>query len=618
MTDENQNEPRFPHKRGWGVAVKGEADRTRPLGDTQPITPDGHSRGAFGGLLRKADQFEAKRQARARREPGRVRKFIYAWFDRLTGAVADGGLSQADAEFEAHRTSRDYIWNTIGFMAWGTIFPILTIVVTQLAGVEQAGMFSLAFVMAFLLYFMGIYGVRTYQVSDLNGTHSFADYQVQRLASVVLMLVVGHLYCQFRGYSGVMLTMCMGLTFYRAVDAMAEVYEGRLQQVDKLYLAGISLTIRSVVALVAFSLTLLITRDVGIASIAMAIGAAVTFALVTFPLALLETPPSSPFSLKSISSIFKSCFPLFVALFMFNLVDNVPKFVMEGVLSYDNQLYFNAMYFPSQAVLLAAGFVYKPLLVRMAKTWADPAKRKKFDLFIMAMSAVIVAITVGTIVIVAWIGIPLMNFLYGLEFDDYRSIFYVMIVAGGFTAVIEFFYQVITILRRQKVVTELYLITFVFSVVVLVVMTNISGLDGAVLGYAVSMAILAILLLREYISARVSFKRHPETDNTTSFEPLSAEDSGVQPVSGMDARHGVYDRAAQVTQALAPVGDRSSGSRTRPEEVRYGASVPDRSGRHVRNRDQGSAQHQTRAQAEARRRNVSHSRQGGQHGRRDR
>ena len=83
----------------------------------------------------------------------------------------------------------------------------------------------------------------------------------------------------------------MGLTFYRAVDAMAEVYEGRLQQVDKLYLAGISLTIRSVVALVAFSLTLLITRDVGIASIAMAIGAAVTFALVTFPLALLETPP---------------------------------------------------------------------------------------------------------------------------------------------------------------------------------------------------------------------------------------------------------------------------------------------------------------------------------------
>ncbi len=508
----------------------------------------------LGRLLRRGDQAEARRQARKKKGPGPARRFINAWFDRLTGAVGQGGFSAQEEEYEAHRTSRDYIWNTVGFSVWGMIFPILSVVVTQISGVEQAGMFSMAYVVTMLLYFLGIYGVRTYQVSDLDSTHSFNDYQVQRVLSVFIMLVVGHIYCQIRGYDGVMLTMCMGLCFYRAIDALGEVYEGRLQQVDKLYLAGVSLALRSGFSLIVFSVLLLLTRDLGIASISMAVGAAVTFALVTFPLALLETPQSAPFSLQSVAALFKHCFPLFVALFMFNLVDNVPKFLMEGTLSYDNQLYFNAMYFPAQAVLLAAGFIYKPLLVRMANTWADPARRKKFDLFIVAMSAIIVGITAATIVIVAWVGIPVMNFLYGLKFDDYRMIFYVMIVAGGLTAIIDFFYQVITILRRQKVVTELYLATFVFSVVVLMVMINVSGLDGAVLGYAISMGILAVLLLREYVSARIEFKRDPSADDTMSAAPVSADgEEDVLPVSAMDARHGVYDRANQVTQALAPI-----------------------------------------------------------------
>jgi O-antigen/teichoic acid export membrane protein len=531
------------------------------ISDTQPVEgSDRGSRTPLGKLLRRGEQAEEERKrTRVRRNPGRVRIFINAWFDRLTGAVGQGGFSAQEAEYEAHRTSRDYIWNTVGFSVWGMIFPILTIVVTQLRGVQEAGMFSIAYVMAMLLYFLGIYGVRTYQVSDLAGTHSFADYQVQRVVSVLIMLVVGHVYCQIRGYSGMMMTMCMGMCFYRAIDALGEVYEGRLQQVDKLYLAGVSLSIRSLFSLFVFSVALLIVGDLGIASIAMAVAALITFILVTFPLALLETPPSAPFSLPSVVSLFKACFPLFVALFMFNLIDNLPKFLMEGVLSYDNQLYFNAMYFPAQAVLLAAGFIYKPLLVRMANAWAEPSRRKKFDLFIIAMTAVIVAITVGTIVLIAFIGIPIMNFLYGLDFEDYRSIFYVMIVAGGLTAIIEFYYQVITILRRQKVVTELYLITTAFSVVVLLVMINISGLDGAVLGYAISMGILAVLLLREYISVRIEFERHPEVDDTCSFAPVGAGTGEVQPVSGMDARYGVYDRADQVTHALEPVSVGADG-----------------------------------------------------------
>lgn len=71
----------------------------------------------------------------------------------------------------------------------------------------------------------------------------------------------------------------------------------------------------------------------------------------------------------------------------------MPKFVMEGTLAYKYQLYFNALFFPAQAILLSIGFVYKPQLLRLSSIWANPRKRRRFDLIIVAVMALIVVIT---------------------------------------------------------------------------------------------------------------------------------------------------------------------------------------------------------------------------------
>ena len=437
-----------------------------------------------------------------------VRKLINDWFDRLVGAVSEGNLAGQEEEYASGRTKRDFVWNTIGFAAWGMVFPILTIVVTWLAGVERAGMFSFAFVVANLLYILANYGVRTYQVSDIDEYHSFADYQVNRIATCLVMIIVGFLFCKIAGYEGEMFTMSMGLFFFKAIDALGEVYEGRLQQVDKLYLGGISLTVRSAAGFVFFSIGLLVTGDLGIAAIVMAIAALASFAFVSFPLTLFETPRSMPPSFHSIGILFRECFPVFLALFLYAVVDNMPKFVMQGTaLPYDNQLYFNALYFPAQSILIIVGMIYKPLLVKMANVWADEERRARFDLIIVAMLVLIVVITLVGMLFMGWIGLAIMSFMYGIDFTQFAQLQYIMLAAGGVTAAIDFLYQVITILRRQHVVLGLYLITFGFSLLVLILMISMMKLEGAVVGYLIVMSILLILLVREYVMQRMKFTK---------------------------------------------------------------------------------------------------------------
>lgn len=203
----------------------------------------------------------------------------------------------------------------------------------------------------------------------------------------------------------------------------------------------------------------------------------------------------------------RHCFPLFAALFLFNLIESMPKFVMEGMLPYENQLFFNALYFPAQGILLAISFVYKPQLLRLASIWSNPRKRRRFDVAVIAVMAVIIGITLFTGIMMAWIGIPVMSFMYGVDFERFRTLAYLMVAAGGITAAIDFLYAIITVLRRQGDVMKLYLVSFAASVAVPLVLVALLGLLGAVISYLAVMALLLVLLVMEYIHIRRAITR---------------------------------------------------------------------------------------------------------------
>ncbi len=482
---------------------------TARLSDRARLTP-AHP-GRIGSLQDvSTSRTKPLHQGRTRkRKPNWLTRQVNRWVNRLVGAVADGTFADQEEQYESHRTTRDYVWNTIGLASWGVAFPILSIIVTQLVGTEQAGMFTMAFTVALLLMFVANYGVRTYQVSDLDEEYSFSDYQANRVLTCAIMLLVGFAYGAIRGYGTEMMTICTGVYIYKMVDGWADVYEGRLQQMDKLYLAGISQTIRSVAVLVAFSLILLITRNLLVSCIVMAVVALITLFVVTIPLALFETPKSRRFNPISAMTLLKQCFPLFVALFMYNLIENMPKFMMEGMLPYDNQLYYNAMWFPANALVIVVQVIYKPLLVRMASIWSDMRTRKRFDILVIAMLVVIVLFTCGLAAIMWAIGAQVLGLLYGVDFQDYRGLIVVMIITGGVSAAIDFIYQVVTLLRKQGSVTKLYLVTFGFSLFIPTLLVGFTGLPGAVLSYLIIMSFLLVLLVWEYLRIRIALANEP-------------------------------------------------------------------------------------------------------------
>ena len=429
-------------------------------------------------------------------------RILNHWWDRLVDAIWSGSLASQSGQYASHQTTRDYICNTLGWGLWGMIFPILSVVAAQLVGIRQAGMFSMAMVVGQLLLFVANYGLLTYQVSDIEEMQSFNDYIIHRVICCFAMLVAGFVFVRVRGYDSEMASICMGVFLFRAFDGLSDVFEGRLQQKDKLYLAGISMALRDGLAIIAFSVVLFITRNLAPACFALAIAEIITFVVLTLPLTLLETDRSYPASSRAVRELFQMGFPLFLALFLFNLIDSVPRFAIEGMLTYEDQLFFNAMYFPARFIVMVAGLAYKPQLVRLASIWADPDKHRRFDVLMLSILGVIVLLTGLVVLFMATVGIPLLGVLYNADFEQFRPLALIMVAMGGVCASIDFLYQIITVLREQRSVTKLYLIAFVFAVPITVLLVRFAGLAGAVVDSLVVMAILLLLLITEYLSIK--------------------------------------------------------------------------------------------------------------------
>ena len=465
-----------------------------------------HKDAGAGGKRRMGTRaalgINAKDPTPAGQRESRVLRLINAWWDRLIGAIYNGTFADETARYASHQTTRDYVMNTVGQTVAGSFFFIITIAATHFAGAEQAGMFALAVTIGLLLMFVGNYGVRTYQVSDVHEMQSFNDYQIQRIITCAGMLLIGFIYCKLRGYSGAMMAITMGVILFRAFDALADVYEGRLQQKDKLYLAGISQTVRYIVALIICVIVLALSRNLAWACWAMALAEGASVLIVTMPLTFFETERSYPWSKRAVKELFVQCLPLFLALFLYNVLESMPKFAMEGTLAYENQLYYMVINGTSQMIVIIFGLVYRPQLVRLARIWAKPEQRKRFDLVVLAMFAIIVVIAGLLAVVMMWIGVPILSFVYGIDFDKYRSLVLVMCAEGGLCAAVDFLYQIITLLREQQSITKLYLIALVFAVPVALLLVNFSQLAGAVIANLVIMAILAVLLVYEYLTIR--------------------------------------------------------------------------------------------------------------------
>lgn len=391
---------------------------------------------------------------------------------------------------------KQFIWNMLGSGIYSLATVIFVMLAKRLVGEEAGAKFYMAFTTGQMLLTIGYFEIRPFQVTDVKQQYRAKEYFGFRVISSAAMLacavVVGIVYvvngkADAAGFM-LIITMCILKMF----DGIADVFEGEFQRNDRIDISGMSMAFRTIAIMAVFSIIAWVTRNIYAASAVAAVTGLAGAAVVAVVWSRGFEPLSVSFDREKMKSLFRSTILLFIGSAMCMWLWNGTKYVVEWTLTDRDTLAYGIVFMPTMVINLGSSFVFKPMLTTLARHY-EQGEYKAFAKLVAVLVATAVGITVVTLGAGAWLGIPVLSWLYDIELAPYKSVMLVLIAAGGFNAVSILFYYALTVMRLQKEIFAGYTITFIVSIILPIVMVKAMGIAGAGTSYLIVMMLLTVL-----------------------------------------------------------------------------------------------------------------------------
>lgn len=389
------------------------------------------------------------------------------------------------------------LWNSCGSIVYLFAQWLLTVLVMRLQGYEDAGIFSLAMSATNILYAVAVYGMRNYQVSDVDRRYSAGEYQKSRLITGAFALTLFALFLGFAGYSQRQ-TLCMAVYgLFRIGEAACDVFAGEYQLRGRMDCLGISQLLRAAVMLTVFTLTLYLTQALAAAIMAMTLAVFMAICLYDVPRIRRPEKAEPPRGSRGVWSLLAVCAPLAVCSLLTNSIASVPRFFLERYLGSAELGIYAAIAAPTLIVQAAASYVFVPMLTVFADAHAAGDK-KTFQRALgrcLALVGLMAAVSLpGGKLLGAW-GLRLLYGASRSNIAEYTFLLLPLIVCTLLTALLWLVNGVLTVLRDFRVLIAGNGLAVALSIAGSVLLIPRFGLQGGSLALIAALFVSVLLLL---------------------------------------------------------------------------------------------------------------------------
>ena len=392
---------------------------------------------------------------------------------------------------------KDYIWNSIGSFLQSAISPILLIVITRLNGVGDSGLFSFAMSLSVVFWAISLWGGRTYQVSDVKKEFSSGDYIVVRFISSLIVAVFSISFCVLSGYDLIKTELIVVLVSFKILESIADSMYGVLQIHNKLYIVGISLTIKSVFGFIIFAIIDILTKNIIYGALSIFLVNIVVVIFYDIPwMKHVESVGLTKKNIMQAGKIMKKTAEVFVVVFLTMFSLNIPRYFLDKY-HYDQIGYFGIMAMPITLLTLFISFVLQPNVVNLSEL----LKEKKVKEFTKIVSKIdFITFTLGILFVVSsyLIGVWVLNTVFGIDINNFRIDLTIMVIGAVANAFVSIYVNLLIILRRFKGQFYTLLVTNILAVILSIYLIDRLAMLGSVLVFMIISFLQAIILLFIY------------------------------------------------------------------------------------------------------------------------
>ena len=390
---------------------------------------------------------------------------------------------------------KNFIWNSLGtgINSFNSLFFL--IIVTRVNDIQTAGIFSIAYATATIIYTLAMYSGRLCQVTDIENKIKDKDYIANRALTCFIMIIGATIFLTLKKYSTFKTTIFALLAIFKGLEAFSDILYGIMQKNDILYKSGQSLSLKGFIGIALFLIVDLITRDLRLACLAVIIvNVAILVIYDYFLITRKLIDRESKLNYKNVLSILKSEFFVFVNSFAGIYILNAPKYAIDNFLTEDIQAIYGYIMMPATVMTLFTQFIVMPFLGKM-KDLYEKKDLKQIEDVTFKIKLVVIAFGAFAVLAAFLLGPEFLGLIYGLDLKAYRMNLCVIIGSYIFYAISYINLVTLTTIRHTFVQFVIYVISMIIAFIgsnVLVRVLNL-GINGATFSCTTTLAIQFIM-----------------------------------------------------------------------------------------------------------------------------
>lgn len=313
---------------------------------------------------------------------------------------------------------------------------LISVLIVRMSGYEDAGIFSLAMTVSNVFSFFANYGLRNYQISDVNGRYSQSQYLLARMMTAFVSVVAcGGYLAVAGGYSAAERWAILLYLLYSNVNVISDTLLGALQLHDRLYINGYSNTIRGTVCFLAFVGTYLLVQNL---LVSMGVMALATLLLTIFydwrsfcRVETMERWKAADF--RASLRLLKVCFALMLSNIFPVITTALPRRSIQKLAGTEQLGYFSSIFTPTVLITTLVPAIIIALVPKMAKAWNEKKRQE-----LLSLVGQTYGFTIGFVVLAELAALVagrfVMKLVFGPEILQYYGLLYWAILATGINA----------------------------------------------------------------------------------------------------------------------------------------------------------------------------------------
>lgn len=368
-------------------------------------------------------------------------------------------------------------FNALGSLMYqGCLWLTTVLVVILSSGYNDSGLLAFAMTVGNMFNPIATYNMRPYQVSDVKGDYSQNNYVAFRLVTLIIGFIIIIPYTFV--LSNDVLTICVVLIYllFKADEAFCDVLYGVEQRAERMDFIGISLFLRGVVLVIAFSVGLFLSKSLPVAVAVMSLSCmAVTF-LYDFPHASWFADLRPCIRYRQVLILLKSCLPLVMSTLFIGMVVSLSRQCFSNLYGTEELGRYAAVATPAVLVQAAARYLYAPVLAPLSVDWnkGGSSFRKSF----MKTAALMCLCCTGMVIVLSVVGGPLLMLVYGSGISDCVYLFPWVLVGTALIAFFCFVTDTLIVCRNLRCLLVSATVAIIITAVTMLPFERLFGMNG--------------------------------------------------------------------------------------------------------------------------------------------